>query len=247
MIQLSNITKVFHTAGGVLTAVDNVSVHIEKGEIFAFIGFSGAGKSTLIRCINLLEKPDAGAVIVDNENLLELKKSELLKRRQKVGMIFQHYNLLQNATVFKNISFPLEIAGVPKKQRHERVMQCLETVHLTDKIKDYPVKLSGGQKQRVAIARAIVNEPKILLCDEPTSALDPQTTETILSYLKRINEAFGITIVIVTHEMSVARTICHRVGVMERGCLIETITINGDTEVPQSEFGKILFSGGGGI
>ncbi|MDR3170207.1 MAG: ATP-binding cassette domain-containing protein [Treponema sp.] len=184
MIDLQNIEKTYQTANGPLRAVNGVSVHIGKGEVFGFIGFSGAGKSTLLRCINMLEHPDSGKVIVDGEELTSLSKKELLKKRQSIGMIFQHYNLLLNSTVFKNAAFPLEIVGVTKDAIQKRVTRSLEIVDLREKEKEYPARLSGGQKQRVAIARAIVTEPKILLCDEVTSALDPQTTQTILHYLK---------------------------------------------------------------
>ncbi|MDR3288717.1 MAG: ATP-binding cassette domain-containing protein [Peptococcaceae bacterium] len=247
MIQLTDVKKTYSTSTGPLAAVDSVSIHIGKGEIFGFIGFSGAGKSTLLRCINLLEKPDAGSVRIDGEDLMALSKKDLLTRRQKIGMIFQHYNLLQNATVFDNVAFPLEIAGVNKSQRRERVLHSLKIVDLPEKAADYPSKLSGGQKQRVAIARAIVTAPKILLCDEPTSALDPQTTQSILKYLQRVNQELSITIVIVTHEMEAARKICNRVAVMERGKLIETLDMSAETLLPQSELAKYLFMNGDGI
>ncbi|MDR2755370.1 MAG: ATP-binding cassette domain-containing protein [Planctomycetaceae bacterium] len=247
MIQLTKIKKTYQTSNGLLYAIDTVSVQIRAGEIFGFIGFSGAGKSTLLRCINLLEKPDSGTVLVGGENFMSLPKKELLKQRRKIGMVFQHYNLLQNATVFENVAFPLEIAKTAKVERRHRVLQCLEIVGLSEKARDYPSKLSGGQKQRVAIARAIVTNPKILLCDEPTSALDPQTTQTILQYLKLINKELGITIVLVTHEMGVVRTICDRVSVMEKGKLIETLDMSDATFSPQSELAKYLFTNGGGI
>ncbi|GHU41713.1 hypothetical protein FACS1894111_04420 [Clostridia bacterium] len=247
MIQLNNINKTYKTSSGLLKAVDAVSVHIEKGEVFGFIGFSGAGKSTLLRCINLLERPDEGGVQVDGEDFTGLSKKELLKQRQKIGMIFQNYNLLQNANVFDNVAFPLEIAHVPKESRREHVEKSLAIVDLSEKARDYPAKLSGGQKQRVAIARAIVTEPKILLCDEPTSALDPQTTQSILEYLKRVNQDLGITVVIVTHEMEAARHVCDRVAVMEHGKLIETVTMSASSSLAQSDLAKMLFVDGGGI
>jgi D-methionine transport system ATP-binding protein len=247
MIQLVEIKKTYQTSSGPLLVLDSVSVHIEAGVIFGFIGFSGAGKSTLLRCINLLERPDSGLVFVDGENLTALTKKELLVRRQKIGMVFQHYNLLQNATAFENVVFPLEIARVPKSERRERVLQCLKIVDLSEKMGDYPSKLSGGQKQRVAIARAIVTKPKILLCDEPTSALDPQTTRSILQYMKRINEELGITIVLVTHEMHAVRSICNRVAVMDMGRLIETFEMSNESQSPQTELAKFLFSNGEGI
>ncbi|MDR0703445.1 MAG: ATP-binding cassette domain-containing protein [Planctomycetaceae bacterium] len=247
MIQLTKIKKTYQTSNGLLCAVDTVSVQVCAGEIFGFIGFSGAGKSTLLRCINLLEKPDNGEVWVDGENFMLLSKKELMKQRRKIGIVFQHYNLLQNATVFENAAFPLEIAKTAKIERRRRVLQCLEIVGLSEKAGDYPSKLSGGQKQRVAIARAIVTNPKILLCDEPTSALDPQTTQIILQYLQLINKELGITIVLVTHEMGVVRTICDRVSVMEKGKLIETLDMSETDLSPQSELAKFLFINGGGI
>ncbi|MHB8063441.1 MAG: methionine ABC transporter ATP-binding protein [Ruminiclostridium sp.] len=247
MIQLIQIKKTYQTSNGLLNAVDSVSIHINPGEVYGFIGFSGAGKSTLLRCINLLEKPDYGSVLIDGEDFMTLSKRKLLGRRQKIGMIFQHYNLLQNATVFENVAFPLEISKAAKAEQRERVLQSLKTVDLSEKARDYPSKLSGGQKQRVAIARAIVTNPKILLCDEPTSALDPQTTQSILQYLQRINKELGITIVLVTHEMEAARKICDRVSVMESGKLIETLDLSEETLSPQSELARYLFTNGGGI
>lgn len=247
MIQLQDISKTYQTANGPLRAVNSISVHIKKGEIFGFIGFSGAGKSTLLRCVNLLERPDSGSVFVDNEDITGLPKKELLKRRESMGMIFQHYNLLLNSTVRKNVAFPLEITGVKKQEIRKRVSRSLEIVDLPEKENDYPSKLSGGQKQRVAIARAIVTSPKILLCDEVTSALDPQTTETILKYLKRVNQGLGITIVLVTHEMEAARAICNRVAVLENGFLVETLDMADKKTTPQSKIAKYLFANGEGI
>jgi len=247
IIRLTDINKTYQTANGPLCAVNSVTVNIDAGEIYGFIGFSGAGKSTLLRCINLLERPDSGQVFVDGEDFTKLRKKELLKRRQKIGMIFQHFNLLQNATVYENVAFPLEIAGVDRKLRRERILYSLETVDILEKEAAYPAKLSGGQKQRVAIARAIVTNPKILLCDEPTSALDPQTTQSVLHYLKRINREFGITIVLVTHEMEAARSVCSRVSVMESGKVIETLNMSDSEFEPQSELAKFLFINGGGI
>jgi D-methionine transport system ATP-binding protein len=249
VIRLENIGKTYETANGPLRALNGISVSIQKGEVFGFIGFSGAGKSTLLRCINLLEKPDTGNVFVDNENLTIVSRKELLRRRERIGMIFQHYNLLLNSTVYKNVAFPLEITGTVRGEIEKRVKASLEIVDLVEKTNDYPAKLSGGQKQRVAIARAIVTEPKILLCDEVTSALDPQTTEMILHYLKRINRELGITIVLVTHEMDVARSICDRVGVLENGFLIETLAMTDASLSPEplSKLGKFLFGNGEGI
>ncbi len=247
MIYLSEISKTYKTSAGTLNAVDHVSVHIGRGEIYGIIGFSGAGKSTLLRCINLLERPDRGRVSVDGEDFTVLTRRELLKRRQDIGMIFQHYNLLGNATVYDNVAFPLEISKIPKAERRKRILDSLSIVDLSEKAGDYPAKLSGGQKQRVSIARAIAMNPKILLCDEPTSALDPQTTESILYYLKRLNEELGITIVLVTHEMEAARMICGRVSVMENGRLVETIDMADTAVIPQSQIAKYLFYNGEGI
>ena len=248
MIRLEKITKTYQTANGPLRALDSINIHIQKGAVFGFIGFSGAGKSTLLRCINLLERPDSGSVFIDNEDITRLSRKELLRRRERVGMIFQHYNLLLNSTVYKNVAFPLEIMRIKRAEIEKRVKKSLEIVDLQKKTSDYPAKLSGGQKQRVAIARAIITEPKILLCDEVTSALDPQTTGIILNYLKKINSELGITIVLVTHEMEIARTVCDRVGVLENGFLVETLNMAENTAyTPQSKIGRFLFGGGEGI
>jgi ABC-type metal ion transport system, ATPase component len=247
MIKLLNINKKFETSTGTLNAVDDVSIQVNKGEIYGIIGFSGAGKSTLLRCINLLERPDTGKVLVDGEDLMLLPRKQLLKKRQEVGMIFQHYNLLGNATVYENVAFPLELSGISGQERKKRILNSLDIVDLTEKTKDYPATLSGGQKQRVSIARAIAMHPKILLCDEPTSALDPQTTDSILHYLKRLNKDMGITVVLVTHEMEAARMVCGCVSVMEKGKLIETIDMKDDNAVPQSRIAKYLFNNGEGI
>jgi len=247
MIRLTEVSKTYKTSMGPLLAVNSATVHIKAGEVFGFIGFSGAGKSTLLRCINLLERPESGTVAIDGEDFMKLSKKDLLMRRQKIGMIFQHYNLLQNATVFGNVAFPLEIAKISKAEQRRRVFISLKTVDLSEKEGDYPSKLSGGQKQRVAIARAIAVNPKILLCDEPTSALDPQTTDSILHYLKRVKEELGITIVLVTHEMEAARKICNRVAVMEKGKIVETLDMSGEALSPKSELAKYLFANGGGI
>jgi D-methionine transport system ATP-binding protein len=248
MIRLEKITKSYQTANGPLQALNAIDVRIQKGVVFGFIGFSGAGKSTLLRTINLLERPDRGSVFIDNEDITTLHPGELLRRRERIGMIFQHYNLLLNSTVYKNVAFPLEITRTKKSEIEERVRKSLEIVDLSEKTSDYPAKLSGGQKQRVAIARAIITEPKILLCDEVTSALDPQTTEIILNYLKKINKELGITIVLVTHEMDVARTICDNVGVLENGFLVETLNMAENTScTPQSKLGRFLFANGEGI
>ncbi len=221
MIKLQHLNKTFHTAVGEVHALQDVSLEIPEGSIFGVIGYSGAGKSTLIRTINLLEKPDSGEVIVDGENLTKLSSKALEKKRQGIGMIFQHFNLLKGKTVYENIAFPLVYQKKKKKEIDAKVKQLLELVELSDKEKAYPSQLSGGQKQRVAIARALANDPKILLCDEATSALDPQTTGSILKLLKDLNKKLNLTIVIITHQMSVIRDICETVAVMENGRVVE--------------------------
>ena len=243
MINIRNVDKKFQTPDGEFNAVSSVSLDINEGDIYGVIGFSGAGKSTLLRMINLLEQPDSGEIIVDGENMLSMSRKKLLQKRKTIGMIFQHFNLLTNRTVLDNVSFPLELAGASRTERKERALECLKTVDLLDKVNAYPATLSGGQKQRVAIARAITTQPKVLLCDEPTSAVDPQTKETILDYLKTINEALGITIVIVTHEMNVVNKICNKVAVMEQGKVVETFNLEENKDIkPKSVISKILFN-----
>ena len=223
-----------------MEAVKNISFSIEKGDIFGIIGLSGAGKSTLVRCLNLLEKPTEGNIYIDGKNLMELTSKELRKERQDIGMIFQHFNLLMQRNVLDNICFPLEIAGVSKKEARKRALELLEIVGLSEKAKAYPVQLSGGQKQRVAIARVLANNPKILLCDEATSALDPQTTKSILKLLKEINQKYGITIVVITHEMSVIQEICSKVAVLHHGSLVEKGTVEEPFHAPKTEEAKKL-------
>lgn len=225
MIQLEHISKSFVTASGTVHAVQDVNLQIGEGEIFGIIGFSGAGKSTLVRCINLLERPTEGRVIVDGEDLTAMDLKKLREVRKKIGMIFQHFNLMRSRTVFQNIAFPLKRSGLSKAEKEKKIESLLELVGLSDKKDAYPSQLSGGQKQRVAIARALANDPKVLLCDEATSALDPQTTQSILKLLKQVNETLGITIVLITHEMAVVKDICDRVAIMEQGRVVE----EGDT------------------
>ncbi|KAB2492278.1 methionine ABC transporter ATP-binding protein [Priestia endophytica] len=221
MITLKNVNKTYKTKSGEVVAVKDVNLEVGKGEIFGIIGYSGAGKSTMVRLFNGLEKPTSGDVVVADNNIGHIKGEQLRKARQEIGMIFQHFNLLWSRTVRDNISFPLEIAGVPKKERQKRAEELIKLVGLEGREKAYPSQLSGGQKQRVGIARALANNPKVLLCDEATSALDPQTTDSILDLLVDINKKLGLTIVLITHEMHVIRKICHRVAVMESGNIVE--------------------------
>lgn len=221
MIELTHVSKDFGAGQRQVHAVRDVSLSIDKGEIFGIIGFSGAGKSTLVRCINLLERPSAGAVTVDGKDLTALSPKELRQARKKIGMIFQHFNLMPSRTVFSNVAYPLRGSGLNKQKISDKVHRLLELVGIGDKAEAYPSQLSGGQKQRVAIARALANDPSVLLCDEATSALDPQTTKAILQLLKHLNETLGITVVIITHEMAVVKEICNRVAVMEHGQVVE--------------------------
>ncbi|HPF20759.1 MAG TPA: methionine ABC transporter ATP-binding protein [Syntrophomonas sp.] len=221
MIQIEGLTKIYNAGGGEVLALDNVSLQVNKGEIFGIIGLSGAGKSTLIRCINMLEKPTAGTIRVDGQNISTLDKKDLREARQKIGMIFQQFNLLSSRTVFDNILFPLEIAGISPKQARKRVQDLLDLVGLNEKARVYPEQLSGGQKQRVGIARALANDPKILLSDEATSALDPQTTRSILKLLKDINRQLNLTILLITHDMNVIKETCDRVAVIDNSKIVE--------------------------
>lgn len=221
MIELKNISKVFGTGEGQVHAISDVSLSIDKGEIFGIIGFSGAGKSTLVRCINLLEVPTKGTVTVDSKELTALSAKELRTARKGIGMIFQHFNLMPSRTVFGNVAFPLKGSSLSREDKEKKVRELLRLVDIEDKENAYPNQLSGGQKQRVAIARALANDPKVLLCDEATSALDPQTTKAILQLLKKVNKQLGITVVVITHEMAVIKEICGRVAVMERGKVVE--------------------------
>ena len=221
MIKIKNISKKFTTSNHTITALDQVSLTIDEGKISGIIGQSGAGKSTLIRCINLLEVPDSGEVWINGVNLTNLNQSKLTLERRKIGMIFQHFNLLSSRTIFQNVAFPLELVGTPKQEIKTKVDSLLKLVGIEDKANVYPNNLSGGQKQRVAIARALANDPTVLLCDEATSALDPSTTKSILSLLKEINQRLKITIVLITHEMEVINSICDEVAVMENGKLVE--------------------------
>ena len=221
MIDIKNVSKIFRTKSQTIEAVKDVSLEINKGEIFGIIGYSGAGKSTLIRLLNGLELPTEGEIIVGDASIGALDKKDLRKKRQKVSMIFQHFNLLWSRTVIENIMLPLEIAGVKKEERERRARELIDLVGLMGREKNYPSELSGGQKQRVGIARALSNEPEVLLCDEATSALDPETTEEVLNLLFKIRDELGLTIVLITHEMEVIRKICDRAAVMENGRVVE--------------------------
>ncbi len=222
LIEFKNVSKVFESNDKKIHALNDINIVVEKGDVFGVIGFSGAGKSTLIRTVNLLEYPTSGEVIIEGKNLAMLSEKELCEEKKNIGMIFQHFNLLNSKTVFDNVAMPLILSKKKKKEIEERVYEILRFVGLEDKAKNYPNQLSGGQKQRVGIARALATNPSILLCDEATSALDPQTTKSILNLLKKINEEYKITILIITHEMEVIKEICNRVAVMEEGRVIES-------------------------
>ncbi len=239
MIKLDHVSKTFGGESEV-HAVRDVSLDIGAGEIFGIIGYSGAGKSTLVRCINLLEKPTAGKVFVDGQELTGLPERELRQARKKISMIFQQFNLLMQRTCLDNIRFPMEIAGVDKAVSGKRAMKLLKLVDLPDKADAYPAQLSGGQKQRVAIARALASDPKVLLCDEATSALDPQSTRSILKLIQKINRETGITVVIITHEMSVVEEICHRVAILDHGDMVETGTVEEVFSNPKTDAGRRL-------
>lgn len=239
-IQVEHLYKTFNSKENQVNAVEDVSLDIEQGEIFGVIGLSGAGKSTLVRCLNLLERPTSGTIKIDGKDLLSLSEGELRLERRKIGMIFQHFNLLMQRNVLDNVCFPMEIAGIGKREARKKALEYLETVDLKEKAKAYPVQLSGGQKQRVAIARALASDPHIILCDEATSALDPQTTRTILKLLKQINKEFGITIIMITHEMRVIEEICDRVAVLDHGQLQELGTVQEVFSNPRTKAAKRL-------
>ena len=221
MIEIQNLTKRFTTQGGTVVALEDISLTIRDGDIFGIIGMSGAGKSTLVRCINMLERPDEGLVAVNGKEMQTLSPAQLRSARREIAMIFQQFNLLMQRNCLKNICFPLELAGRPKAEAEARARQLLELVGLPDKAEAYPAQLSGGQKQRIAIARALATDPKVLLCDEATSALDPNTTHSILQLIKKINRELGITVVVITHQMSVVEEICNRVAILDGGHVVE--------------------------
>ncbi|WP_029542455.1 methionine ABC transporter ATP-binding protein [Selenomonas sp. AB3002] len=225
MIKLSHIEKTYDSPSGPVPALKGIDLHIAKGEIYGIIGLSGAGKSTLVRCINLLERPTAGQVIVDGKDMMSLSAAELREARKDIGMIFQHFNLLSSATVYDNIAFPLRLSGTEEGKIREKVEPLLKLVGLENKASQYPSQLSGGQKQRVGIARALASDPKVLLCDEATSALDPQTTRSILELIKDINDKLHLTVVVITHEMQVIKDLCDKVAVIDKGIIAEEGTV----------------------
>ena len=240
IIEIWDLHKTFGTGQEQVAALDGVSISVDKGEIFGIIGLSGAGKSTLVRCINLLEKPDAGKVLFHGQDLMTMKEKQLRAQRKKISMIFQSFNLLDQRTSLDNICFPLELAGVSRSTARKRAMELLELVGLPDKAKAYPSQLSGGQKQRIAIARALASDPEVLLCDEATSALDPQTTRDVLRLIRDINDRLGITVIIITHDMSVIEEICGRVAILNHGKVAEIGTVESVFSQPQSEAGRKL-------
>lgn len=240
IVEIKNLRKTYITKNGSLTALDNINLDIGKGEIFGIIGLSGAGKSTLVRCINYLEKPTEGDVVFNGMTLGKLSPKDLRNARQSIGMIFQNFNLLEQRTALKNICFPLEISGMAKQDAVARARELLKLVGLEDKEKSYPSQLSGGQKQRVAIARALATKPEVLLCDEATSALDPNTTSSILELLQSINETMGVTIIVITHEMSVIEKICNRVAVIDKSHIVEMGDVKEVFLNPSSDIAKQL-------
>lgn len=238
LIKLVNVSKEFRQKNNSILALDNVNINVSKGEIHGVIGYSGAGKSTLIRCINLLEKPDKGQVLYKDEDITRLKESDLRQRRKKIGMIFQHFNLMPSRNVYENIAYPLKKERLSKEDEGRIIAELLEIVELDDKELAYPSQLSGGQKQRVAIARALANRPEVLLCDEATSALDPKTTKSILRLLKKLRDELDLTIILITHEMEVIKEICHKVSIMERGKIVEQSDVVSIFSNPRSEVTK---------
>ena len=242
IIEIRNLSKTFGSGENAVAALQDVSLAVEPGEIFGIIGLSGAGKSTLVRCINLLERPDEGKILFHGQDLTHVRSKELRMQRRKISMIFQSFNLLDQRTSLDNICFPLELAGVSRREARKRAMELLEIVGLPDKANAYPVQLSGGQKQRIAIARALASDPEVLLCDEATSALDPQTTDQILKLLQSINRERGITVIIITHQMSVIEQICNRVAILDSGCVAEIGDVESIFSDPQSKAGRRLVS-----
>ncbi len=247
MIELKNISKTFQTSDGTVEALKNVTLTVADGDIYGIIGMSGAGKSTLVRCINMLERPTSGQILINGENLSELGNSELRERRRKMTMIFQGFNLLMQRNCLDNICFPLELSGMKKKDARKKAAELLNTVGLPDKGKAYPAQLSGGQQQRIAIARALATNPEILLCDEATSALDPKTTQSILELIQKINRELGITVIVITHQMSVVEKICNKVAILDGGSVVEEGNVSEVFTNPQSDAAKrLVFPNGSG-
>ena len=242
LFELKHLNKTFGSGAEQVNALKDVTLSIESGEIFGIIGLSGAGKSTLVRCLNLLERPDSGEILFHGQDLMKLSEKQLRIQRRTISMIFQSFNLLEQRTALDNICFPLELVGTPRKEARRRALELLETVGLPDKANAYPVQLSGGQKQRVAIARALASDPEVLLCDEATSALDPQTTDSILKLLQQINRERGITVIIITHQMSVIEQICNRVAILNQGEVAELGEVEDVFSNPKSEAGRRLVS-----
>ena len=245
MIELKHICKTFDSGGGEVEALKDVSLTIEKGEVYGIIGMSGAGKSTLVRCMNLLERPTSGEIWVDGQELEKMSAKELRQARREITMIFQHFNLLMQRTCLRNVCFPMELAGMKKADAEKRARELLELVGLPDKANAYPAQLSGGQQQRIAIARALATNPKVLLCDEATSALDPNTTHQILQLIRELNRELGITVVIITHQMSVVKEVCSHVAILDEGCVAEAGMVGTVFAAPKSEAGRrLVFPGG---
>ena len=240
IIEIKNLSKTFGSGDTQVAALHNVSLAVKPGEIFGIIGLSGAGKSTLVRCINLLERPDEGQILFHGKNLMVMPDKLLRQQRRTISMIFQSFNLLDQRTALDNIGFPLELISTPRKEAKQRAMELLETVGLPDKANAYPVQLSGGQKQRIAIARALATNPEVLLCDEATSALDPQTTDSILKLLQKINQERGITVIIITHQMSVIEQVCHRVAILDHGEVAEIGEVEEVFRNPKTKAGRRL-------
>ena len=247
LFELKHLNKTFGSGAEQVNALKDVTLSIESGEIFGIIGLSGAGKSTLVRCLNLLERPDSGEILFHGQDLMKLSEKQLRIQRRTISMIFQSFNLLEQRTALDNICFPLELVGTPRKEARRRALELLETVGLPDKANAYPVQLSGGQKQRVAIARALASDPEVLLCDEATSALDPQTTDSILNLLQQINRERGITVIIITHQMSVIEQICNRVAILNQGEVAELGEVEDVFSNPKSEAGRRLVSPEGAL
>ena len=241
LIEVRGLRKVYAVPGGEVVALDGIDLSIQRGQIYGIIGMSGAGKSTLIRCLNRLDTPTDGEILIDGQNILAMNSKQLMAMRRKVSMIFQSFNLLMQKTVARNVRYPLDIAGVPKAKSNERVKELLKLVGLEGKADAYPIQLSGGQRQRVAIARALASDPEVLLCDEATSALDPMTTQSILALLQDINQRLGITVVLITHEMAVIRQICSQVAILDGGRIAEEGTVDDVFVHTRSAAGKRLF------